>query len=368
MAASSTRKPYDAKARKASFLASKVVKSGYKDLKHIDEIITMLDQEGCKLGAGQTRACLPHFKEMTGLYNMKTDTGSIITNESLHLHHSRLSNSWIQTYKHYGSLTRYGHLIIAGDVETFQKWATSDSCMNETKGLPQGRLFIFVYGPKRRENPRYKNGYIVSIDCATDAGNPTHHNGMAWVLHRKGNYYVGNMRNGLYHGLGEYTYTDGAVYKGEYKDGKMHGKGTFRHANGALFVGHFKEDKMHGRGKYTYEPAQKQYKEYDGDFYEGVMHGQGRSLLKDGACYVGGYKNGSWTKGTYTYADGAKYEGEYKNGKMHGYGKYTYADGETYVGMYANGTMHGHGTYRYKNGKKFVGQFINGRTGKGTYN
>ena len=44
------------------------------------------------------------------------------------------------------------------------------------------------------------------------------------------------------------TYPDGAKYVGEYKDGKYHGKGTYTYFDEAKYIGEFKDGKMHGYG------------------------------------------------------------------------------------------------------------------------
>ena len=42
--------------------------------------------------------------------------------------------------------------------------------------------------------------------------------------------YVGDVKNGLMHGKGTYTYKDGSIFKGFWEKGVMHGKGTFTNA------------------------------------------------------------------------------------------------------------------------------------------
>ena len=52
----------------------------------------------------------------------------------------------------------------------------------------------------------------------------------------------GNTKNGLPNGQGKSIYPDGSMYLGEYKDGKFHGQGTETLPNGQL-VGEYKDGK-----------------------------------------------------------------------------------------------------------------------------
>jgi len=62
-----------------------------------------------------------------------------------------------------------------------------------------------------------------------------------------------------WHGGGTYT-CDGAKYVGEFKNGKYHGIGTLTSADGAIYVGEWKNDKRHGYGTHIWS---------DGDEYSG---------------------------------------------------------------------------------------------------
>ena len=41
-------------------------------------------------------------------------------------------------------------------------------------------------------------------------------------------------------------------YVGQFKDGKFHGQGTYTGADGRRYVGEWKDDKFHGRGTFNY--------------------------------------------------------------------------------------------------------------------
>ena len=64
--------------------------------------------------------------------------------------------------------------------------------------------------------------------------------------------YVGEWKDGSFHGQGTYTFANGNKYVGTFKDGKIHSKGTYTYPNGDQYVGEFKDNKMHGQGTYTY--------------------------------------------------------------------------------------------------------------------
>ena len=53
----------------------------------------------------------------------------------------------------------------------------------------------------------------------------------------KGNKYVGEWKDGKYHGYGTYTDIYGGHYVGEWKDGKHHGNGTSTGTYGEIYVG-----------------------------------------------------------------------------------------------------------------------------------
>ncbi|MGQ0655731.1 MAG: molecular chaperone Tir, partial [Betaproteobacteria bacterium] len=51
-----------------------------------------------------------------------------------------------------------------------------------------------------------------------------------------GGRYVGQFRNGAFHGQGVETFTDGSRYEGEYRDGKPDGPGE-AHIRGSYYKG-----------------------------------------------------------------------------------------------------------------------------------
>ncbi len=172
---------------------------------------------------------------------------------------------------------------------------------------------------------------------------------------------------------GTQTLANGSQYVGEYKDGKFHGEGTYTFADGRKHVGEFKDGVIHGQGTYTLADGG----QYVGEFKDNKFHGQGTYTWADGTKYVGDYKdNKRHGQGAITTAKGNKYVGEWKDGKLHGQGTYTFANGNKYVGEYKDGKMHGQGTLSYHvdvfvgvtNGSFLAGEFIdNGPLNGGLY-
>jgi hypothetical protein len=66
-----------------------------------------------------------------------------------------------------------------------------------------------------------------------------------------GDVYAGDMRHGVRHGRGEYTYAAGTSYKGAFVEGAFDGKGRETYGNGAAYAGEFSGGKRHGHGTLT---------------------------------------------------------------------------------------------------------------------
>jgi hypothetical protein len=152
--------------------------------------------------------------------------------------------------------------------------------------------------------------------------------------------YVGEKKNGNYHGQGTLTFGDGAEYVGEFKDGIKHGQGTFTYPDGEKYEGMWKDDQKNGQGTNTWSNGHKLV----GNYKDGIVHGQG----------------------TYIWSDGRKYVGEFKDNVQNGQGTFTNPDGLKYIGEWKNGNYHGQGTETKSNGFKYVGEWKDGKTYTGT--
>ena len=62
---------------------------------------------------------------------------------------------------------------------------------------------------------------------------------------------MGEFKDGEFHGIGTYTFSDGDKYVGEFKDGNSHGQGTVTSKDGETFVGEWKDDKEWNGNEYN---------------------------------------------------------------------------------------------------------------------
>jgi len=88
--------------------------------------------------------------------------------------------------------------------------------------------------------------------------------GEAWSLPKcPGSY----NQNTWHNCFGTFTRADGSRYVGEWRDGKFHGQGTYYHLadnefKGDKYVGEFRDGKYNGQGTYTFA---------DGGVLEGIF-------------------------------------------------------------------------------------------------
>jgi len=313
MAKAKSTFPYDVVAEKALFLASKVVtkEAGFDDLSHNSSLIRELELDsGAKLGAGSTKKYLPGLKAETPL-----GPGTIITNDHLSLHHSGLDSTggWKEHYVHYGSKTKYGHIILAGTLEHFRKWSQSKACKDECSKVVKGRLFAFV------------DGYLLHVDAVDGFASANIENGHGFIVWASGNYYVGEIRGGKKDGEGTFTWASGQTYTGQLVKGDFEGRGEFRYEDGGHYEGEVHKDKKHGLGTMTYASGN----QYHGQYIDGKKHGQGvMRFKKSGNKYDGEWRNDQKAgKGTFLWADGTKYVGDWEEDDMHGRGIKTRPNG-----------------------------------------
>ncbi len=65
------------------------------------------------------------------------------------------------------------------------------------------------------------------------------------VYYSNGDYYYGQILNGVKHGKGTYNWSNGNKYEGDWKDGYKHGQGTFTWSNGASYSGEWRDNKWY---------------------------------------------------------------------------------------------------------------------------
>ena len=168
--------------------------------------------------------------------------------------------------------------------------------------------------------------------------------------------YKGDVKNGVPNGLGIMIDNIGGKYIGEWKDGLFHGQGKFTSLNGSMYyVGGYKKGKRDGQGVLTFLDGLK----YEGGFKDGKWNGQGTLSSLNGRKYVVEWKDGKQNgQGIESNPDGDKYEGDYKDDKPNGQGTETFPDGRKYEGEFKN-NKHWNGTGYNKDGEIVV-RFVNG--------
>ena len=211
---------------------------------------------------------------------------------------------------------------------------------------------------------------------------------------------------------GASTWPDGTRYVGEFKDGEFHGQGTKTWTDGTKYVGKFKNGEQwegieylsSGEVRRTItsgkwcdgcEPTTKQlaivrkiYRieiaptdedffgkagTYTGEVVGGRANGHGTYTWPEGREYVGEWKDGKRNgQGALTNKGSAfdpdwTYVGEFKEGKFHGQGTLESARGDKYVGEWKDNERHGQGTRTDPYGNKYVGQWRNDARYRGTY-
>jgi hypothetical protein len=115
-----------------------------------------------------------------------------------------------------------------------------------------------------------------------------------WTLkdNRKGDVYVGEFRQGLFHGVGMYiNKKSGWRHIGIYTNGKGSGVGRCEYQQGSCFSGQFNDGKMCGYGKYSSKTGI----QYIGEFKNDQRHGTGLQIRAHCTKAVVVYDNGRVT-------------------------------------------------------------------------
>ena len=210
-------------------------------------------------------------------------------------------------------------------------------------------------------------------------------------------YYEGYFLNGKRHGEGTYYWNGNnhLKYVGEWKEGNYHGHGIMYYVDGSRYDGPWVNDKMHGEGLWYYPDGRSEIVVYQ----NGSLISQKKHIQKidyqNGFWYEGETKNGACHgQGVYHFSSGDRYEGEFDNNRLHGNGIVYYADGTSqkvryenneivsrepnietvkygngyYEGSLKNGKRHGFGTYYWDSGNRYEGNWKDGNyDGKGIF-
>ncbi len=168
-------------------------------------------------------------------------------------------------------------------------------------------------------------------------------NGFGVYVWIDGSIYIGNWKNGVYHGQGSrYTPTGKLESRGVWVQGVYQGK---------CLSG----DCLNGKGQIRFSNGD----QYHGEFREGRLEGQGHYRYANGDTYEGGFKNNRrHGRGVYVWSNGGdRYEGEFSLGKIQGEGKYIFSNGDIYQGRFRRGMRSGKGVMILSNGEQIAGQW-----------
>ncbi len=141
----------------------------------------------------------------------------------------------------------------------------------------------------------------------------------------EGGEYVGQFKDGKMDGKGTLTFMDDSEYlewhgggkKDSYPTDNVQETETF--GDGGKYVGEWKNGEFHGKGTLTFPDGRKYVGKFDGGFEEG----DGTLSFPDGDKYVGQFHRGvEHVQGTLTFTSGNKFVGEFLygekwNGKMY---------------------------------------------------
>ncbi len=105
-------------------------------------------------------------------------------------------------------------------------------------------------------------------------------NGHGEIRWKNGDYYVGELKDGVQHGKG-ITVLSGDRYEGDFYNSHMHGKGVYQHTNGQKYEGNFVHDVRQGKGIYTWPDGDR----YEGNFANDIFHGEGILYKSNGGIY-----------------------------------------------------------------------------------
>lgn len=101
-------------------------------------------------------------------------------------------------------------------------------------------------------------GKFVFLDDSVYEGEYIEVSGSKKLRHGQGTFtssgsyekYIGNWKDDMMNGEGEYIFSSGAMYKGSFKNNLFDGVGEYIFADGSRYSGEWKSNKMHGVGEY----------------------------------------------------------------------------------------------------------------------
>lgn len=175
--------------------------------------------------------------------------------------------------------------------------------------------------------------------------------------------YVGEIKNGIRHGIGALYFDNGDRFEGNWVNDEISGSGIYFWANGDYFAGYWENSsKRNGYGIQV-----KANGSYSIHFFVNEQSAtrevkNASRLNYNNGYYIGQVTNGRANgMGTFYWNDGSKFEGIWENGIIHGNGLLTFSNNQgVYVGYWENGIRKAcYGLQCLNNGNKLIGYWEN---------
>ena len=116
--------------------------------------------------------------------------------------------------------------------------------------------------------------------------------------------YEGRWKNGLRHGLGNFTWNNGDSYKGSWFQDRRHGEGEYKWSDDTKYVGHYDNGVRSGYGIYYYTNGNI----YEGTWQNNLKHGIANFYFKNSVNIGGKYVNNEYVNGTGVNQESYKYK------------------------------------------------------------
>ncbi|CDW75236.1 UNKNOWN [Stylonychia lemnae] len=182
--------------------------------------------------------------------------------------------------------------------------------------------------------------------CALSCQSGSVHN--TFIHYENGDYYCGQMYNGVRKGMGQY----------------------YEYLTELTYNGYWLEDMRHGQGNLS---SKNNEYSYDGEFYKGMKQGRGILVTKNEKYSGNFYKDKFHKNGVLFETDGSEYDGDWVLGKKEGMCQYKRGNGDFYIGEMFNNYYHGKGQLRCAKDENGHSELYNGdfqegkRHGHGQY-
>lgn len=189
--------------------------------------------------------------------------------------------------------------------------------------------------------------------------NPT---GFLEMRYPNGDYYLGNLLQGLPHGSGDLLLADGTAFAGSFDHGRYHGAGVLKRRGAEIHAvwhhGHILTDHVEIR----YADSSR----YTGEFHPDAMQAgtrgdscryNGRTDLPGGGSYTGEYALEQYDgRGVLRLGDGTVYDGTWEYGKPHGEMLVVMPNLDRHHAHFEHGRRTGTSTIEYINGDLYRGE------------